>query len=395
MSTSTPEYDIFRQLAQIFSNRHRKNQVLEVEILQPGLGLGPLLQDGCSIGITKKALVQAFVVARRIFFDRLVSMSDGDDMYMLPTHADAVVSREQEDKEEDFFPVSVVSEIILLFDCEHLTACNWRKKRLTFLIRRIDPARMDDAERDKVVRTLETELTLITTYICSPLHRHTKSPTLWQHRLWVLTQLIRVRGWAMKESVTSRERNGFNLETAQDLLKTELAIVLRAGELHPKNYYAFAYMRRLHGVLADAIEEPGNCSAELARSMLNPTLDWCLSHPRDISGWMFVLYLLEAIQAQNFRIYSINKVAQFALDVGWEGESLWTFVDLGTRRFGLVEAIQDTLRSNQVTRPTDFSAQERVVDNVSLPEKPWKVWLARAREYWTAGVGSSRNGITL
>lgn len=381
---SSPEYALFKQVAHIFSTRQSNNEVLEIEILQPALALscGPLVQDGRSIGITKKALVQAFTVARRIFFDKLVLMSDGDIVseYFLETQKDTI-SLDDEHGEVDF-PISVVSEIILFFDCEHLTACNWRKRRLASLIRSIDSASVDNTERDRVARLLRTELTLLTTFLCSPLQRHTKSPTLWYHRLWVFTQFIRIRKWASIHSVVSG--NALSSEDMQELLKPELTVVLRAGELHPKNYYAFSYMRRLHGILSGAVEEPGDIAAQLARSVLNLMLDWCLAHPRDISGWMFALWLLEAIPDQGVRTDSINSVVRFALDVGWQDESLWTFVDLGARSFGLVKTIEDTLL-NKGSGSVGLSTQDRSINSVCLSEEPWKAWLARAKAFWAAG----------
>ena len=384
-SMSRAEYELFKELAQIFSERQDKNQILEFEILPPALALdsGPLVQDGCSVGVTKKALVQAFAVARRIFFRELVSMSASDMLL--------AASREHHEKtvsldgpEEIKYPVSVVSEIILLFDCEHLTACNWRKRWFTSLVLNIDPVSPGSAERDRVVGLLEAELNFLTTLLCSPLPRHTKSPTLWQHRRWILANLIRARKLVMAQPAASETVFTFDIEGAQELLKSELAVVLRSGELHPRNYYAFSYMRQLHSDLADAVEGPRKGLAPFARSTLSLTLDWCLAHPRDISGWMFVLWLLEAIPDQEVRAGSITTVLGFALRVGWEGESLWTFIDLAARSLDLVETVEDTMRREE-TGFVGFTAQNRFVNGVRLPEQPWKTWLARARVYWGTG----------
>lgn len=374
------ECTLFKELAHIFSQRKKENQVIEFEILEPAhaLTLGPLVQDGWTVGISKKALVQAFAIARPIFFEYLVSMTENDMLLWsdrsIKEKAAAVVSEKGGNNVSEIaagldVPISVVTEIILLFDCEYVTACNWRKRRIMSFFR---DSTNKDATRtrvDEVINMLETELTLMTTYTCSPLHRHTKSPTLWQHRLWVWVQWIEVN--------KRKNAKPLGLQDVQELLRAELKVVLRAGELHPRNYYAFAYLRRLYIILIDnglcEKEKEKNSTTKLARSMLNSTLDWCLSHPQDISGWSFTFWLLEALTCndQDIRIASIERVVQFALNVGWEGESLWTFVDLSTRAFGLVEIIQnDTLLGD----PEEPSS------------RPWKTWLSRAKTYWGSNV---------
>jgi hypothetical protein len=64
--------DLYKEVIQILSTR--KNEVLEIEILSPGLG--PILQDGNFIGISKTALVQIFTIARHVFFEKLVRLDD-------------------------------------------------------------------------------------------------------------------------------------------------------------------------------------------------------------------------------------------------------------------------------------------------------------------------------
>ncbi|OJJ41229.1 hypothetical protein ASPWEDRAFT_47852 [Aspergillus wentii DTO 134E9] len=342
MSTSD---DVFQTLSEIFSTRN--SQVLEIEILSPGFG--PLLQDGRSIGITKKALVQAFAVARSIFFDLI-----GDSLDTSP-HDEKSRSRVDD--------LLVSSEILLLFDCEHLTACNWRKKRLAALIQDQDSSNGNSPGYENLIQILESELTLMTTYLCSPLHRHTKSPTLWQHRSWVLTQTIRGRS------------------PNQELFTTELTVVLRAGELHPKNYYAFSYIRQLHRALSEIGKETGDTFELLAQSAIHPTVSWCLAHPRDISGWMFVVYLMEAVPDREIHNDIINKVIRFALDVGWEGESLWTFIDLAVKTFG-AETAQEAFRTSTDTIPTTPIQPSEFETGKAISEKPWRIWLARARDYW-------------
>lgn len=341
---SSPD-SAFQDLARIFATRN--NRVLEIEILPPALG--PLLQDECSIGITKKHLVQAFVTARRIFFKDSIYKLDCESSTM-SKDGDAVTTATKPQNTEDF---SICSEIILLFDCEHLTACNWRKKRLDSLVQRYELEPDHDGTQETLLQALEAEISLMTTFLCSPLHRHTKSPTLWQHRLWVLDKMLRLPGLGWRDSNLQRPDNAkprplmygegsINRDTLRRLLEEELAIVLRAGELHPKNYYAFSYMRQLHGKLSEYTKDSSSSPPLLAEPTTRTTLDWCQSHPADISGWMFALYVLEVVGDRSVQENAIDGVSRFAMDIGWEGESLWRFVDLAVKCFNLTGPTRST-----------------------------------------------------
>ncbi|KAJ5542043.1 hypothetical protein N7461_008046 [Penicillium sp. DV-2018c] len=338
---SNPE-DAFQELIRILSSRD--NQVLEIEIIPPSLDAS-FLQDGCSVGISKKALVQAFTVARKIFFDRLKPMSENDFQASICTKTRYGIAD------------SVITEVMLLFDCEHLTACNWRKRRLR--------AALAHDKTDVAKELLETELTLMSSYQRSPLHRHTKSPTLWHHRLWAVGHLLGKRRWGSEELL--------------ELQRTELDGVLRAGELHPKNYYAFSYMRQLCALLGDTTTGQPTWKTELAVSIVDPVINWCLANPRDISGWSFAIYGLSNIAGPQDRARTILRVVEFALNVGWEGESLWTFVDHASRQFGLESVVQDTMEMHS-GRKTRFSDSPTVSEG--RQNKSWQIWLARARVCW-------------
>lgn len=340
---TTPDH-AFHQLAGVFSSRG--NKVLEFEIIPPSLGF-PFMQDGSSVGITKKFLVQAYTVARHLFVQRLMPMSE-DDLR---------ASLQESKAESNGVSDVVVTEIMLLFDCENLTACNWRKRRLLA----IGTHCSDAADQ------IQMELTLMKSFQCSPLHRHTKSPTLWSHRLWVLKQLFQHREWTA--------------EALLQLEREELDIVLRAAELHPKNYYAFSYMRQLHALLAGL--GPGEAdqdswAVQLAQPLVDPVLDWCLANPRDISGWIFAQYLLYNVPGHRIRVNAIGRVVRFARDVGWDGESLWTFIDQTVRQFNLEGVLDDVLPCPE-KKELGVSASA----GHDGPQKwPWLLQLARAQEYW-------------
>ncbi|KAL4734367.1 hypothetical protein BDV11DRAFT_56429 [Aspergillus similis] len=353
MTAQCPQQtDAFRDLFRIFANRY--DRVLEFEILPPAFG--PILEDGCSIGITKKYLVQAFVIARRTFLDSLTAKSSSQNIDEAASSKTPLLESEgvKVDKR-----LAIASEIILLFDCEHLTACNWRKRKLSALF---------TSDLETLIRALDIELSLMTTYLCSPLHRHTKSPTLWQHRQWVQTHLVRLRKPDYKG--------------VEGLFEAELSVVLRAGELHPRNYYAFTYLRQIHRILA----ESGGLKSEewrvqLAQSVIRSTLDWCLAHPADISGLMFLLYLLEGVPDTALRLEIVGKVARFALDIGWEGESIWTFVELATRKFELLEPLDQSSTYPWAVLRAASSLKIQVDSKAGIP---WRTWLERARVYWAA-----------
>ncbi|OQD85332.1 hypothetical protein PENANT_c010G08369 [Penicillium antarcticum] len=343
---SNPEH-AFQELARIFSSR--ENQVLEIEIIPPSLG-ATFLQDGCSVGITKKALVQAYTVARAIFFKKSMPMSEDDFQNALLTQIQSTN------------PDLAITEIMLLFDCEHLTACNWRKRRLCAAMAHSNTQDLSNGTL-ATIELLEAELTLMSSYQCSPLHRHTKSPTLWHHRLWVLRHLLERRTWSAEPTL--------------ELHRSELEVVLRAGELHPKNYYAFSYMRQLNALLVEIMAGKPDWKAEAALPILDRTIEWCLANPRDISGWSFGIYQLSQVTDPAVRTLTLEKVLMFALGVGWEGESLWTFVHQIVKQFNLGSVADDMgLRCIPEDASNDSAS--------SLQKKSWQTWLDRARVYWAA-----------
>ena len=353
----TPE-DAYQQLASIFSTR--ESQVLEIEMIS-STSPAPFLQDGLCIGITKKMLVAAYTVARELFKRRLMSMTTEDHKAAL------LVSKPDSSNVSD----RVITEIMLLFDCEHLSACNWRKR---WLRAAVDGCAQDEDQINPTKQALKTELTLLTTYQCSPLHRHTKSPTLWSHRLWALRQLFQI------------EPSG--RDALLQLAQAELNGVLRAGELHPKNYYAFAYMQQLHHLLSNVADvtdmaDRSSWSVQLATALLDPVLVWCMAHPRDISGWMLAKYLIGCLPEQQVRIEALRKIVVFARDIGWRSESLWNFVDQTAQQFELESVLDDLLPPPP---GEDVLPETLLLRDVSCPKLwPWLTLLARAQIYWDQG----------
>jgi hypothetical protein len=179
-----------------------------------------------------------------------------------------------------------------------------------------------------------------------------------------------------------------DLQAAQELLQTELSVVLCAGGLHPRNYYAFSYMRQIHRILSESGGEGKEAwSVSFANSIIPSTLDWCLAHPTDISGLMFLLYLLDAVPDAGLRLDTVSKVARFAVDVGWKGESIWVFVDLTVRKLDLLKFPEDSK-----IYPWNILCDSLCLVGLQHGEgkttTPWKTWLNRARAYWAQSTKS-------
>ncbi|KAI9785702.1 MAG: hypothetical protein M1839_008719 [Geoglossum umbratile] len=281
------------------------SRVLAIEILpsdflnfSPDGASSPLiLVDGASIGVPKKVLVHAFIAARRNLYGILASSfpSVGSGDVLLATF------------------------VILLFDSEHLTAANLRKR---FLLegRKV----VGDESGDRLIPyATQRELIAIETLLTSPLRRHTKSPTLWYHRRWVLRQ------WLTSSLWDEERRLHFDADWLwQRVYRPELLMVMKAGEQHPRNYYAWSHARWI-------IENfrTGTNRAALASSLADSMAlvqEWCLRHESDTSGWSFLFFLYnevgEEIKLQDLTASNAGKVLRLALNFGWDLESIWVFL---------------------------------------------------------------------
>lgn len=80
---------------------------------------------------------------------------------------------------------------------------------------------------------------------------------------------------------------------------------MKAGDRHPKNYYAWSYARQLLTALSTGKILPSRPGRRIGKHQIDATRmnemaatsiaqvqKWCLAHPRDISGWAFLEYLL-------------------------------------------------------------------------------------------------------
>ncbi|KAL6707883.1 hypothetical protein ACN47E_003557 [Coniothyrium glycines] len=252
-----------------------EDEVVAIEILSPAFQPpdGITMQDGLSIGVPKKVLALAYIAARQQFLANLNSD------FSLPAALDA-------------------TRVMLLFDPEHITAANYRKRRLnalkngTFL-----------EHRSIYHRALRQELCFLNSILTSPLHRQSKSPTLWFHRICVVEPLM------------SLELTGATEEQTSVFWRTELTAVCKAGEQHPKNYYAWQYARRfMAGRFSDNIDDIGLF-----------VKDWCCKHPSDISGWSFLWFICLSMRSIA-RTDLLRNTLDYAINLKGMQESLWVFI---------------------------------------------------------------------
>ncbi|OCK91039.1 uncharacterized protein K441DRAFT_576677 [Cenococcum geophilum 1.58] len=255
-----------------------ENVAVEIEILPSALAPTDalILQDGINIGIPKKVLVQAYLKARTIFF-----LQDGSS----PSKTLALEA----------------TRIILLFDPEHLTAANFRKKRLVTIQKEVT-----GGFTNTLTTAAQQELQFLNSILTSPLHRQSKSPTLWYHRYWLFSNIL----------LTTTLYDPFN-ELYDLLVKSEFDAVFKAGEQHPKNYYAWQYARSNRAQLD--VQDIVNISATRVK-------DWCLRHPSDTSGWSFLLFVLGCVGNLPTRKDIISNILDLTFGFRWQHESLWAFI---------------------------------------------------------------------
>ncbi|KAF7537266.1 hypothetical protein G7Z17_g12880 [Cylindrodendrum hubeiense] len=246
-------------------------ELLEIEMLGMSHVFDPsttLLQDHNAIAVPKLRLVQAFIVARQIIIAYLQGKKDGSDDVILRATA-----------------------VILLMDPEYLTAANIRKRLLQ--------NKMHNG--DDVTTSLKSEKHLVDSLLTSRLHRHTKSPTLWSHRRWLMDQF---------------KTQGLGITAEEDIKK----IITVSGERHPRNYYAWCHAR----YLANALLTEYPAQEEGLSRTIAVVKQWSFAHHDDISGWQFLMFLLQKHQMDTQPTFT--KTLQLAESFKWRNESVWYFL---------------------------------------------------------------------
>ncbi|RMZ69479.1 prenyltransferase [Pyrenophora seminiperda CCB06] len=272
-----PQQVAYECLAKYF--QEHENETIEIEILSPAIQPpdGILMQDGLSLGVPKKILVLAYLEARQRFFEN----NQGADPLVESGTLQA-------------------TKIMLLFDPEHITPANFRKRVLSQL--ETDHGYQNGTPYHKA---LKRELCFLNSILTSPLHRQSKSPTLWYHRSKVIDSLVAIE----LQSTSNDHRSAFWLR--------ELDAVCKSGEQHPKNYHAWQYARKL----IQKIEAP-----DIHEEYAHRVRTWCCRHPSDISGWSFLMYLLSRIDSLSLRQELVQEVVKYAIALRSGHESLWVFI---------------------------------------------------------------------
>lgn len=340
-------------------------QVLELSVL-PSSSSPPTIQydpdPACpALAIPKSLLVGCFLRARSILFAAKAEPSSTSTYGSALNAAEkGNLSSEGVNSEEIYGATS----ILLLFEPNHQTAANWRKRHLLRLHRQLS--------RPELQRALRAEWTFITSLLTSPLPpHHAKSPTLWHHRLWLLRNFVDGPSSSfhfdlgLEEFVLpSRDNSAERSRIQQRLWRAELEVVMRAADRHPRNYYGWRYARDVRTWIFEHTDGSANRNIEsnmgigtnsdvsfcLSGKALieNPSprqasqeqFDgtwshgaievhrWCLQHPRDISGWSFLAHLLHYIEPSNTRVKEavLSQTISFTQKYSWKGESLDWFL---------------------------------------------------------------------
>lgn len=269
---------IFTRIADALLQRHA--ELLEIEMLGRSHMADAdtiLLQDGPAIAVPKLRLVQAFIYARALLY-----------------------------KKKD---VSRATAVMLLMDPEHLTAANTRKRILQDAI---------NSGTDVEMR-LRDELYFVDSLLTSRLHRHTKSPTLWGHRQWLMQRC---------------QEHGLKIDATSIMT----AVISVAAERHPRNYYAWLHARYLTNAVSETAavasasqegdeDEDGNKDGgkddDLA-GVLEAAKNWALRHHDDISGWAFLMFFLD--RHPEYAGPVVSETTRLAASFHWRNESVWYFL---------------------------------------------------------------------
>ncbi|OAR02869.1 hypothetical protein LLEC1_01765 [Akanthomyces lecanii] len=279
---------VYRCVADVLSTR--EEELLDIEVLGPSHILPDdtfTLHEGNAVAIPKLNILRAFLPAYKIFKEHI------DGQHVAPKELLRATS------------------VILLLDPEHMTAANARKRYIRH-VNEQNPEELDAA--------LEAELYFTDSLLTSRLHRHTKSPTLWGHRQWLLEMCI------------DKQRPVDSLLTALERL------IFVSAERHPRNYYAWCHARYLLGlasrrstrrIAADGDEQGQQQQTTINLDEVVQTVKkWCFRHPDDISGWSFLMVLVEQQhpEAATTAPALFSETLHLAEAFSWRGESVWYFL---------------------------------------------------------------------
>jgi hypothetical protein len=144
----------------------------------------------------------------------------------------------------------------------------------------------------------------------------------------------------------------------------EFEAVAKAGERHQHNYYAWQYARRLYGLIPTCYDS--NDFQSMRRIFLRQNIAWCKKHPGDVSGWSFLLFLMQQPgHDEAEHVDTIKDVLAFAEAIQWQKEALWHFL---RTEVGCSEKLLPKDRNHFITRIRGLL--ETSVSMPSLTESP-------------------------
>ena len=140
------------------------------------------------------------------------------------------------------------------------------------------------------------------------------------------------------------------------LLEKELEVVMKAGERHPRNYYGWEYARAVVRIVGERVSDEGNGMEDLIGESVEKVKGWCFMHPRDVSGWCLLVWLVERMgEGLDDGIVGKDQIAgkvmweaqEFVRKYEWRGESMeWLLknierltTDTPSRRFNSTKAL--------------------------------------------------------
>lgn len=322
-------------------------QILELDIL-PSSYPSTLYSSPPSLALPKPLLASLFVTAHAEFFAYITSRKGVfPDGGVQGRPGDGGSPADESSGGSNYNAALSATRVLLLWDPNHTTAANFRKRHLLSRSQSTTPFIPNSQSTTSApappaatfLSLLRAELSFLTSLVTSPLPKAPKASTLWAHRLWllrsfradvlVLFQQEQVKeerepevdspsAWTEEGANTNPEDTAAeagnkapqigeptpsSLNSAlQNLYTTELHIVMRAADRHPRNFYAWGYARALFTHLTNP-PPPTNhpiptspiLPFPLALSVLPLTHSWCMTHPRDISGWTFLVFLMQRL----------------------------------------------------------------------------------------------------
>ena len=204
------------------------------------------------------ALIQAFVAAREIFFRKECTEQGGDGKEGVEAK-----KKENEESRRRRREKLEAATVLLLFDPEHVTAANYHREYFAHCINNANEAGSESESDSPPAWGITAEMTLLEGLLTSPgLDKHSKSPTLWSLRRWLVRKFGVYR--ARRRSVVdvdegvqvtcgdAERRLSQDVHPAEigskialqrehdELMKDvhhSLGIVKQAGGIHARNYH--------------------------------------------------------------------------------------------------------------------------------------------------------------